>query len=303
MIQVGLGLPGKSVAEVRASAEAAAQYVFDSFSVYGDLGDLPPYGVLHASADVLRGTSIRHIGPLGVPVGMQHPEVIATHALVLEEQLPRQSSIGLVRGAFLEALGERPASLHRLRATISHIRQRFGNMPVPPLYIGGFGPAILALAGHLAVDGVKLGGSANPALAAYAATLINNPAVELVLGAVSVIDPDRRAARTFARTEVAKYLAVVGPLDPTLDGDERESLQQFLERFRVADKSASDAISDALLDTFALAGTADDALEALEHMQGKVARFEFGTPHGLGNRADAITYIGEAIIKELGGHA
>ena len=303
MIKVGLGLPGKSVAEVRASAEAAAPYAFESFSVYGDLGDLPPYGVLHASADVLRGTPIRHIGPLGVPVGLQHPEVIATHAMVLEEQLPRQSSIGLVRGAFLEALGERPAPLHRLRETIGYIRQRFGNEQVPPLYIGGFGPNILALAGHLAVDGIKLGGSANPALAERAATLINNPAVEIVLGAVSVIDPDRQAARTLARTEVAKYLAVVGALDPTLDGDEQESLQQFLERFQAADPRAGDAISDALLDRFALAGTAEDALEALESMNGKAARFEFGTPQGLGERVDAIKYIGEAIIKELGGRS
>lgn len=288
------------MAEVRASAEAAAPYAFDSFSVYGDLGDLPPYGVLHASADVLRDTRIRHIGPLGVLVGLQHPEIIATHAMALEEQLPGQSSLGLVRGAFLETIGERPAPLHRLSETIRYIRQRFGHAQVPPLYVGGFGPNILALAGHLAVDGVKLGGSANPALAERAATLINNPAVEIVLGAVSVIDPDRQTARTVARAEVAKYLAVVGALDPTLDGDERESLQQFLERFQAADPRAGEAISDALLDRFALAGTADDALEALEMMTGKAARFEFGTPQGLGERADAITYIGEAIVKELG---
>ena len=288
------------MADVRASAEAAAPYAFDSFSVYGDLGDLPPYGVLHASADVLRDTRIRHIGPLGVPVGLLHPEVIATHAIVLEEQLPGQSSLGLVRGAFLETIGERPAPLHRLSETIRYIRQRFGHEQVPPLYVGGFGPTILALAGCLAVDGVKLGGSANPALAERATALINNPAVEIVLGAVSVIDPDRQAARTVARAEVAKYLAVVGALDPTLDGDERESLKRFLGRYQAGDPRAGEAISDALLDRFALAGTADDALEALEMMTGKAARFEFGTPQGLGERADAITYIGEAIVKELG---
>ena len=50
MVRVGIGLPGKSVADVCASAEAAAPYAFDSFSVYGDLYDLPPYGVLHAAA-------------------------------------------------------------------------------------------------------------------------------------------------------------------------------------------------------------------------------------------------------------
>ncbi len=212
-----------------------------------------------------------------------------------------QSSLGLVRGAFLEALGERPAPLHRLRETIGYIRQRFGQTPVPPVYVGGFGPHILALAGQLAVAGIKLGGSANPALAVHAATLINHPEVEIVLGAVSVIDSDRQAARTLARIEVAKYLAVVGPLDPTLDGDEQASLQQFQERFQAADPHAAAAISDALLDRFAMAGTVEDALAALEKMQGKADRFEFGTPHGLGERAEAITYLGEAIIEELGG--
>jgi 5,10-methylenetetrahydromethanopterin reductase len=302
MIKVGIGLPGNSVADVRASAEAAAAYTFDSFSVYGDLYDLPPYAVLPAAADALRGTPVQHIGPLGVPVGLQHPEVIAAHAIALEEQLPGQSSIGLVRGAFLESIGERPASLHRLEETIAYIRQRFGG-ETPPIYIGGFGPKILAMAGRLAVDGVKLGGSTNPDLAAHATAAIHNPQVEILLGAVSVIDPDRRAARTLARSEVAKYLAIVGELDPTLQGDELESLQQFMDRFNVGDRYAADAISDALLDKFALAGTADDALTALERMDGKAARFEFGTPHGLGTRPEAIRYIGEAIVNKLGGNA
>jgi 5,10-methylenetetrahydromethanopterin reductase len=301
MVRVGIGLPGKSVADVRASAAAAAPYKLDSFSVYNDLGDLPAYGVLPAVAGILRGTLVQHIGPLGVPVGLLHPEMIAAHALALEEQLPRQSSIGLVRGAFLESIGEQPASLSRLEETVAYIRQRFGG-ETPPIYLGGFGPQIVAMAGRLAVNGIKLGGSTNPDLAAHAAMAMHNPTVEVVLGAVSVIDPDRRAARTLARSEVAKYLAVVGKLDPTIQGDELESLQQFMDRFNAGDPHAGDAISDALLDKFALAGTADDALAALERMDGKAGRFEFGTPHGLGTRPEAIRYIGEAIANELGGN-
>jgi 5,10-methylenetetrahydromethanopterin reductase len=302
MVKVGIGLPGKSVADVRASAEAAAPYAFDSFSVYGDLYDLPPYSVLSAAADALRGMPVQHVGPLGVPVGLQHPEVTAAHAIALEEQLPGQSSIGLVRGAFLESIGERPAPLSRLEQTIAYIRQRFGG-ETPPIYIGGFGPQILAMAGRLNVAGVKLGGSTNPDLAAHAAIAIHNPHVEIVLGAVSVIDPNRQAARTLARFEVAKYLAIVGVLDPTLGGDDLESLQQFMSRFQAGDTYAGDAISDGLLDKFALAGTADDALEALTRIDGTAGRFELGTPHGLGTRPEAIRYIGEAIVNELGSNA
>jgi 5,10-methylenetetrahydromethanopterin reductase len=301
MTKVGIGLPGQSIGDIRSAAEAAAAYAYDSFSVYGDLGDLPPYAVLHASADVLRGTDIGHIGPMGIPVGMQHAEVIGMHALALEQQVPGQSFVGLVRGAFLETIGERPASLERLETTVGALREKFSSAEVDiPIFIGGFGKKVLTLAGTLGVDGVKLGGSTNVLLAEQARQTIDNPETKVVLGAVSVIDKDRKAARSLARQEVAKYLNVVGALDTTLGTDEQASLHSFLERFQAGDARASDSISDALLDMFALAGTPEDALAALGKMSGVVDRFEFGTPHGLGDRAHAIHYIGESIVNELG---
>lgn len=293
---VGLGLPGKSVADVQLAAQAAAGYDYDSFSVYGDLGDLPPYAVLHAAADKLQGSTIEHIGPMGVPVGLQHNEVIAQHAHALAEQLPGQSYVGLVRGAFLDEIGEQPASLHQLEAAIARLRAHPETETIP-IYLGGFGPKLLRMAGRLAVNGVKLGGSANPELAKKARETINNPDTKLVLGAVSVIDPDRRAARRLARQEVAKYLDIVGSLDTSLSIDELESLEQFVTRFRSGDAEAYSAISDDLLDKFAVAGTPEDALTLLEKMRGVVDRFEFGTPHGLGDRASAIAYIGESVVK------
>jgi hypothetical protein len=302
MTKIGIGLPGQSIADVRGAAEAAAPYSYDSFSVYGDLGDLPPYAVLHASADALKGSEIRSIGPMGVPVGMQHAEVLGMHALALEEQLPNQSYVGLVRGAFLDSIGEKPASLAMLEDTIIALRTRFQDKGEHiPIYIGGFGQRVLGLAGRLAVAGVKLGGSTNPLLAEKARQTINNPHTKLVLGAVSVIDADRKAARQLARKEVGKYLAVVGALDTTLDPDELASLAGFTERFRRGDLQASDAISDSLLDKFSIAGTPENALEMIAKMDGLVDRFEFGTPHGLHDRASAIRSIGQSIITELEG--
>lgn len=299
MTKVGLGLPGISVADVRDTANNAGYYPFDSFSVYGDLGDLPPYSVLSASADLLEGSGVKNIGPMGVPVGMQHPEVIATSALALDEQLPGQTSIGLVRGAFLEQIGAQPATLAQMEATVDHIRKRFEQegREVPPIYIGTFGPKLLEMAGRLGVAGIKLGGSANPDLAIWARRQIRNPDVDIVLGAVSVIDHDREAARALARREVAKYLDVVGPLDPTLTADERGAVDEFIARFRQGDPDAASSITDAVLDKFALAGTPEDALAALERMNGSVDRFEFGTPHGLGARPEAIHTIGETVLR------
>lgn len=298
MTKVGIGLPGQSIADVRGAAEAAAPYGFDSFSVYGDLGDLPPYAVLHATANTLRTSRIGYIGPMGVPVGMQHPEVVGMHAKALEEQLPGRTSIGLVRGAFLESIGEKPASLAQVETTITTVREKNGDLPI---YLGGFGKRMLELAGRLGVAGVKLGGTTNIELAKQAREIINNPEVKIVLGAVSVIDRDRKAARSLARREVAKYLDVVGCLDTTLDPDELESLSRFTELYRAGDVDAQETISDALLDKFAFAGTAGDAIEMLEAMDGVVERFEFGTPHGLYERASGIKLLGISLgIKKYG---
>ena len=296
MTKVGLGLPGQSIGDVRAAAEAAAPYAYDSFSVYGDLGDLPPYAVLHAVADAFKGSEIKMVGPMGVPAGMQHPELVGMHARALAEQLPGQSYLGLVRGAFLEQIGQRPATLKTLEQTVLSIREKRIEVPI---YLGGFGPRLLALAGELAVDGLKLGGSTNLALASKASEVIANDSVELVLGAVSVVDRDRRAARYLARREVAKYLDVVGELDHTLDGDELASLQQFRSRFPI-DPDAYTSISDSLLDKFAMAGSPDEIIERIAAMNGVVGRFELGTPHGLSDRAAAIEYIGNTVLKELG---
>lgn len=301
MIEIGIGLPGRSVAGVRNAAEAAALYDYDSFSVYGDLGDPPPYAVLHAVADTLGMSGIRCIGPMGIPVGMQHAEVIGAHALALEEQLPGQTYVGLVRGAFLESIGEKPATLASLKNTVTSLRTKFLENDVQvPIYVGGFGKRVLGLAGQFAVDGVKLGGSTNPLLAQQARRAVGNKNTKVVLGAVSVIDPDRKAARSLARREVGKYLHVVGRLDPTLDADEAESLALFTRKFEQSEATASDAISDSLLDKFALAGTSEDAIAALRKMDGLVDRFEFGTPHGLHGRGEAIHYIGQSILNQLG---
>lgn len=300
MTKIGIGLPGRSVAEVGAAAQAAAPYGYDSFSVYGDLGDLPPYAVLHAAAHHLKGSRVRQIGPMGVPVGMQHSEVIGMHSVALEEQLPGQSYVGLVRGAFLEQIGEQPASLSQLESTVASVRatHRLKDVHVP-IYLGGFGPKLLAMAGRLGVDGVKLGGTTNIELARAAKVTINNPETAIVLGAVSVVDENRKMAREVARREVAKYLDVVGGFDPTLDEDEQASLQEFRDRFP-RDPRAYTRISDSLLDKFALAGTPAELRERIVAMKGIVDRFELGTPHGLTDRSTALRLAGNTMVNEQG---
>ena len=92
---------------------------------------------------------------------------------------------------------------------------------LPPLLLGAWGPRGAALAGEIA-DEIKVGGSANPAVVPLIQDRVRVGCraarrrldqVRLVLGAVTVVDSDGTAARRRARTEVAKYLAVVAELD------------------------------------------------------------------------------------------
>jgi 5,10-methylenetetrahydromethanopterin reductase len=297
-IEIGIGFRGSSQADVLAYADVASGYKFDSLAPYGDLGDMPPYRVLRLMTKVLQNSKIPRIGPMGVPIGRMRPEAIANSAVQLEQNLPGRTFVGLVRGAFLESIGKHPASLARMEETIKQVRatsRRHGHEI--PVYVGGYGPKILKLAGSLSVEGVKLGGSTNPNLAEFAREAVNNDAVKIVMGAVSVIDNDRRSARTRARFEVAKYLEVVGGFDSTLNEDEQASLQQFMLRQATGDPVAYASISGSLLDKFAVAGTPDDAISMLNDLQGTVDRFEFGTPHGIDGGPAGVRFIAENILE------
>src|SRR5690606_41853614 len=86
----------------------------------------------------------------------------------------------------------------------------------------------------------------------------------VVLGAVTVVDEDREAARALARREVALYLPVVARLDPTVEvpHDLVERIRQHVNAGE-PDRAAR-LISDDLLDRFAFAGTPAVLIEHCE---------------------------------------
>lgn len=301
-MKIGIAMPVKGMAEVGECARVVSEYEFGSFSMYGDLGDLPPYAGLHSIASVVRGTKLGSIGPMAVPVALMHPDVIASHALALEQQAPGQTHVGLVRGAFHEKIGLRPGTLSDISYAVSRLEDNFEKDGVEiPIYIGGFGPRILKQAKDLGVCGVKIGGSANAELAKAVRNQLGD-GQRLVMGSVSVMNRDRRLARELARIEVAKYLNVVGFLDQTLDPYMIDNLTQFAFRYQIGDSLAHKYISDELLDKFAVAGTPEDVIERLDELDGLVDLFELGTPHGLGMRGEAIRLIGDTVLKDFEGN-
>jgi 5,10-methylenetetrahydromethanopterin reductase len=171
-----------------------------------------------------------------------------------------------------------------------------------PMTIGTWGCATARMAGEVAEE-VKVGGSANPSMVTRLQPSIvdgchragrSGDAVGICLGAVTVVDHDRNAARAVARREVALYLPVVAGFDPGTD-------PEWLARIKAADargdpEAITRDISDDVLDRFAFAGRPADLVRQVEAIASTGAsRIEFGTPLGADPVA-ALQLLGERVL-------
>ena len=192
-----------------------------------------------------------------------------------------------------------------------HVRAPY---PLPeeriPLQIGTWSPQMAALAGELA-DEVKIGGSANPDVIPVIAETIavgeeraGRPkgTVKIVIGAVSVLDDDRDAARFAARKAVALYLPIVSKLDATVEIDPELMTRVQAHVNAGEDEDAARLVPDDILDRFAFAGDAADIIGQCERLfDAGAQRIELGTPHGVAESARGIRIIGEQVIPALDG--
>ena len=185
------------------------------------------------------------------------------------------------------------------------IRCHRGNVP---LQIGTWGAKLAALAGEVA-DEVKIGGSANPDVIPVIADYIalgearaRRPkgTVKIVIGAVSVIDEDREAARWMARKAVSLYMPIVSRLDPTMTIDPELMARVQAQVNAGEDDAAARLIPDDILDRFIFAGDPADIIEQCARLYDAGAqRIELGTPHGVNQAATGIDLIGRQILPAL----
>ena len=326
-VEIGVGLqsdkaPG-AYAELGAAAEAAG---FDVVSVFSDLLYQPPIAAL---IEVAGATDRMRLGAACWNPFTMHPYEIAGQLAYLDAASKGRAYLGLARGTWLGAIGvEQPRPLTHLEEAAEFVYALLAGEPYtgrefalqegqtlrypvlrdhPPLLIGTWGERGAAIAGRIA-DELKIGGSANPAMVrvmrdriAVGEREVGRPegSVGIVVGAVTVVDRDGAAARALARREVAMYVDVVAPLDPTVELP--EGLLELV-RERVADgddEAAGRAIPDDVLDLFSFSGTPDQvAAQAQGLIDAGVSRVEFGTPQGL-TTAGGIRLIGEAVIPQL----
>jgi 5,10-methylenetetrahydromethanopterin reductase len=293
-------------------------YAFDVVSVYNDLFFQPALGaLLHLAQRVRRA----RLGPAALNPYTMHPVEIAGQVAALDMATDGRAYLGLARGSWLDAIGlaaDRPVT--RLRETIGVVRyllaqrtdgfsgafyqvapgakiqyspQRSG----VPIMVGTWGPHTARMAGEVA-DEVKIGGSANPKMVPIMRQWLATDRVGICLGAVTVVDRDRNAARELARREVALYLGVVAGLDPTVaDPEWLSRIQSHAARRDYA--AISRDISDEILDRFAFAGTPDDIVRQTQELRvAGATRIEFGTPHGI-DPLHGIRLLGEAVLPQL----
>ena len=301
---------------------------FDGLSVYADLGFQPAIAPL---LEMAAATSRVWLGPAGLNPHLLHPVELAGQIAALDAASGGRAYLGLVRGAWLDALGvsdDRP--LARIRETVAVVRHLLAGReegfagelyrlppgrlfqypivrPAVPLLIGSWGPKLLALAGELA-DEVKIGGSTNPALVPVIRARLREGeiragrpegSVGIVFGAVTVVDPDGEAARALVRREVTRYLPVVAPLDPTVQvpPERLERMRALVDAGRENDAAA--LVPDDLLDRFAFSGTPEAvAAQAEALFTAGATRIEFGTPHGFTDD-DGVRLIGERVLPRL----
>jgi 5,10-methylenetetrahydromethanopterin reductase len=273
----------------------------------------------------------QRIGPAALNPYLMHPVELAGQAALLDLATDGRAYLGLARGAWLQdRLGiDQARPVTALREAVLLIRHLLAGRAEPfrgkvfscaersvlqyprrrcavPISIGTWGPATARMAGELA-DELKVGGSANPALVAHLRPTLAEgsqragraaDAVGICLGAVTVIDDDRQAARALARREVAPYLSVVAKLDPSTDPEWLGRIEDAAHR-NDYDCIASN-VSDAVLDRFTFAGNADDLIRQVETIfDAGATRVEFGTPLGRQPHV-ALRVLGERVLPAFG---
>jgi len=301
-LQFGVGLQGdRDLSDYGPLGRLAEELGFDVVTAFGDAGYLPPLAVL---MQVAATTSRVRLGPSCLNPYTSHPVEIATQIAALESASAGRAYLGLARGAWLDRMGvAQPRPLLAIREAAVLVDRLLsgddggyrGEMftvepgfqlkhPLPerkiPLLIGAWGPRTVALAGEIA-DELKVGGSANAELVPLMRERLGPAsATKIVMGAVTVVDHDGRAARERARAAVSMYYDVVATFDPTLDHH-------------------SAVITDELLDRFAFAGTPRSvARQVRDLLDAGVARVEFGAPVGLEAEA-GLGLLGREVLPEF----
>jgi len=256
-------------------------WIPDSHMIWGD-----PWVLLGA---VAAGTGRIRIGPGVTHPLVRHPSVTASAIATLGAMAPGRVRLGIGIGSSGPAtVGVRRAGARELEAAIRVIRDLVTGTPVQhegrslqiaftagqdvPISVGAMSEHTLRVAGRVA-DGVIFSGPIGGLEACLEAVRQGEQAVGRPAGSVGValispvsIDSDPGRAREAVKPIVARTALVWltlaarrGTIDPA-DREPWQRLQRDYDPYRHMTAAYSHLVEERWLDTFALAGTADDVL-------------------------------------------
>jgi 5,10-methylenetetrahydromethanopterin reductase len=320
----------KTPTEYRALAELVNHYAFDVVSVYGDAPFQPSFEALLLMAPHLDRA---RVGPACVSPSRMAPTDMAGSIALLDHLTDGRAYLGVARGAWLARHGVRELTppITAIRECVTLVNRLLNGIDTVydgqvfhmdagvrlpyvlrrahvPILIGTWGHKLGALAGEIG-DEVKIGGCANPDMIgvmqrwiAEGEQIAGRPtgSCGVVVGAVTVVDEDSRAAKQYVKRDLALYLPVVAALDVTLKIDpELLARMDTLVNNNQRDEAAA-LISDDLLTKFAIVGSPDEVIAQTQALYDAGAcRVEFGTPHGL-NAEAGIRLLGTKVLPALG---
>lgn len=306
-------------------AAQAEAYGFDGITVYNDMLYQPAWLPL---LEIAKATQRVRLGPAAVNPFTCHPMNMAANIALIDEASQGRAYLGMARGSWLDFIGLHPpravTALREAFRCVRHLLQQSKEplageifpvaggdslrwsilRPEIPCLLGTWGAKTLRACLPY-ISEVKIGGSANPAVIPWMRGLIDDYAVEaarqsdqigIVIGAVTVVDEDGKAARQRAAREVALYLPVVAELDPTveIEPERLARLKEAADRYDF--EAAAELVSDDLLAKFAFAGTPEQVAEqTVALFQSGASRVEFGTPHGL-TPTNGLSLLGEQVL-------
>jgi 5,10-methylenetetrahydromethanopterin reductase len=222
----------------------------------------------------------------------RHPSVTAGAIATLHELSGGRARLGIgVGGTSTGMVGARSATRAQLAAYVRAVRALCAGEPLPaphgemrlvyasaetrpPIYVGGSGPRVLALAGEIADGAIIGGGTCSPErLQAKLGAVHEGRAraaaagpFRVCLSATTAVHPDRALALAAARPAVAVNLRFTDPNWP-LSEPARRARDAVMEIYRHDEHMSPDAaakfavaIPDEVVDEFAIAGTPAECL-------------------------------------------
>jgi 5,10-methylenetetrahydromethanopterin reductase len=292
-------------------------------------------GIFTVASQIAAATARVDIGLGIVNPFWRHPSVIAMEAAALDEVSGGRVRLGIGAALWtLRALGEddertkqplaaMAEALKIVRAELTGTPSIEGQLyraradahldfattrPHIPLYVGAVNRKMLELSGALA-DGVELGAIASPSyvrwswarIAAGALAAGRRPQdLDLVSLALVSVDRDARKARDAVRRVLAYYLYRVEGVVVDQSGADPEVVRRVRDLWAHAGPaSATAAVTDELIDTFAAAGAPDQVAQHLQQFieagaRGLLAWHVFGP-----DKAEGLRLFAQDVVPSL----